>query len=428
MIEGVIIAVLGILVGAVVAVWQLSQRRAVEADRDRLETTNQQHLANLDERQSEVSDLKSRIARHEADAANFAQRERDLIAQHEQAEQRARDTFKALAGDTLQGNSTEFLKQANEKLKPIGELLASYQNRLAEIEEKRDRAYGQLREQVGSLHESQKGLTSETARLVAALRRPEGRGRWGELQMERLFELAGMTERIDFDAQASVAAAGGGKLRPDYTVRLPNDRVIVIDSKAPMDAYLSAVEATDDTEREAHLNRHVEQVRDMARKLGGKEYWAQCDGSPEFVVMYISPETALHAAAQRDPDLIERAMAQQVIIATPTLLMALLKTVALGWREQAISENAKQIAQVGREMYDRLRVMLDHVVTTGSAIDRTNKAYNELVGSIERNVLPQARRFERLDATKSKPAPDDVPRIEVNPRVLDAPEAAAADD
>jgi DNA recombination protein RmuC len=415
MLPGLIAALIFAVVAAVAAAVLWTQRNALAEDRADLEAANESHLAKLDARQSEISDLTSRIARHEAQAEALEKSFAD-------AQQQARETFKALAGDTLKDSSKQFLERAGEKLQPMHKLLDEYRKLLREIEDKRSKAYAQLSEQVGSLHTAQKDLRTETANLVRALRRPEGRGRWGELQMERLFELAGMTERVDYDAQASV---DGGRLRPDYTVRLPNDRVIVIDVKTPLDAYIDATEATEDSDRQAKLDRHTRQVRDMAAKLSQKEYWAACDGSPEFVVMFIRVESALHAAVQRDPELIERAMEKQVIIATPTLLMALLKTIALGWREQAVSDNAAKISEAGRELYDRIRVMLEHVARMGGAIDKTNEHYNKLVGSIERSVLPQARRFEQLEADGPKKAPEALPPIETNPRTLDAPEAAA---
>lgn len=411
-----------LFVGTAVATGFLyASRKSIAEDRDKLEQINEAHLQKLDAQGSDISDLKSQMARAE---------ERETAARHEAAKalEQAKETFKALAGDTLKDSQDQFIKQANEKFAPFSKTLDDYKKLLRDIEEKRSKAYAQITEQVGALHEGQQTLRSETANLVRALRRPEGRGSWGELQMERLFELAGMTERVDFDAQASVDARDGGKLRPDFTVRLPNERVIVVDVKTPMDAYLDAIEANDDAERDRLFDRHARNVKEMAASLSRKEYWEAVSGSPEFVVMFIPGESMLHAAVQREPDLIERAMEQNVILATPTLMMALLKTVALGWQEQSISENAKQISEAGRELYDRIRVMFSHLSNLHKAIGKTNEHYNKLVGSLERNVLPQARRMDELGAAGSKKTPDALPEVEINPRLLDVPEAAGTDD
>jgi len=417
--EVALIIVSALFVGtAVAAVFLYSSRKTIADDRDKLEQINEAHLQKIEAQGAELSNMKSEIARAE-------EREKAAREEAHKALEQTKETFKALAGDTLKDSQDQFLKQANEKLAPINKVLDEYRKLLRDIEEKRGKAYAEIYEKVGALHESQQSLRSETANLVRALRRPEGRGSWGELQMERLFELAGMTERFDYDAQASVDARDGGKLRPDFTVRLPNERVIVVDVKTPMDAYLDAVEAEDDAKREAMYERHARNVKEMAAKLAQKEYWAACDGSPEFVVMFIPGESMLYAAVQRDPQLIERAMDQQVIIATPTLMMALLKTVALGWQEQAISENAREISDAGRELYDRLRVMFGHMINLQKAIDKTNEHYNKLVGSVERSVLPQARRIDELGAAGSKKAPDALPTVDVHPRLLDVPEAAA---
>ncbi len=393
----------------------LSKLNQISGDRNQLETANASHLATIDELRAENTDLKTQVAGIEA-------REQANQKQFETALKQSEDRFKALAGETLKESSGELLKQTEAKLAPFGKQLEEYRKLLRDIEDKRGKAYTQLTEQVGSLSSGQQELRSETANLVRALRKPEGRGRWGELQMERLFELAGMTERVDYDAQAVVDAADGKQLKPDFTIHLPNDRVIVVDVKTPLDAYLDAAEETDLDKRSALLDRHSKNIKSMATDLSRKGYWEACKGSPEFVVMFIPGEAMLYAAVQRDPDLIERAMADNVIIATPTLLLALLKTVALGWREQSISENARKISLAGIELYDRLRVMLEHVVKLGTTINKTGEQYDKLARSIQTKILPQARRFEELESIGTNNAPKDVPKLELNTKSLDIPE------
>ncbi|MBI1367171.1 MAG: DNA recombination protein RmuC [Planctomycetes bacterium] len=415
----------------------MRERDALASDRANLEAANERHLAELDVRQKRIGELDTQI-----------QLERERLAaarqQFDEAQKQARDTFKSLASDTLRQTVEDFHKQAsklfeNEQkksgtamesmLKPVRESLAEYQKKLAEAEHERAKAYGSITAQAAKMTEDQQRLREETANLVKALRRPEVRGRWGELQMHRLFELAGMTEHVDYDAQASVEAAEGGKLRPDFTIRLPNERIIVIDVKTPIDAYLNATEAGSDELRETSMIDHARQVKAQAERLASKSYWDACDGSPEFVVMFVPGEAMLYAAVQKDATLIEWAMAKNVVLATPTIMVPLLKTVAMGWREKSLEENAKKIADLGRELHKRLAVALEHLATLGKRLEKTVETYNDFVGSIDRNVLPCARKFEELEADSSKKLPEGLePIIEVPRDLRSIPAGLHKDD
>ncbi len=380
--------------------------------------------------------LATEHARTHDELAQAKSHNADLLRRNEVLEkthEHARDTLeayqkhideklKALTGEALKDSRQQFLQQAAEKLKPVSEALAQLQ----EAERRRRQDHGTLTEQLRSLAADQQTLRRETGNLVKALRRPEVRGRWGELQMKRLFDLAGLTERFDYDEQAKIDSADGKSLRPDFTIHLPNERVIVVDVKTPLDAYLNATEATEDDQRETLLAEHARQVRAAAENLASKAYWANCPGSPEFVVMFLPAESMLYAAIRHDAELIERAMGNSVIIATPTVVMALLKTVAMGWREQQVAENAGRISETGRELHERLSVMFGHLGNLHKAIGKTNDHFNKLVGSLESNVLPQARRFEQMGAASSRQIKQNLPRIEVTPRPLSAPEAVPA--
>lgn len=391
------------VVGCVV-LWK--QRGLLVAERDQLE----RQLA--DERQS--------AATLQTDLAVLRERSEGDAKRLEEFKQQLDNHLKALTGEALKSSREQFIAQADQKLAPIGKLLGEYREMLRDIEGKRTGAYSKITEQIEALKTQQQHLQGETANLVKALRRPEVRGRWGEMQMQRLFELAGMTEHVDFDAQATQESGD----RPDFVIHLPNERVIVIDVKTPVDAYLDATEATDEQQRQAHLQRHARQVREKAKNLAGKAYQDQLPGSPEFTVLFIPGEAMLYAAVQQDPDLIEWAMEKNIVIATPTLVMALLKTVAMGWREKSLAENAEKIAETGAELYRRLGPLFAHLHKLGNSIKSTNNHYNSLVGSLESSVLPQARRMESLDSNLT-PHEDEkkVKSIEINPRILSAPEA-----
>ncbi len=266
------------------------------------------------------------------------------------------------------------------------------------LERERRDAFSTLRTQIETLTNGQTQLQRETRNLVTALRRPEVRGRWGELTLRRLVELAGMSEHCDFTEQLHLFGEDGA-LRPDLVVHMPESRDLVVDVKAPLDAYLEALEAVTDEARQIAMKRHGQQVETRVRQLASKNYWAQFEHSPEFVVLFLPGDQFLSAALAERPDLLETALKQNVILATPSTLIALLKTVAYGWRQSAVAENAAVIRQLGQELYKRLGSFTAHLGRVGARLGAAVEAYNSAVGSLERQVMPQARRFPELGVT-----------------------------
>jgi DNA recombination protein RmuC len=362
----------------------------------------------------------------------------------------ARDSFettmKALAADALATSNTTFLELAKAQLEhvqqrttqdleqrrqavehlvtPIRESLQKVDGKLQELEVARTRAYSELSVQVRQLAETQNQLRSETGNLVSALRdRPNVRGRWGEIQLRRVVEMAGMVEHCDFETQQHVATADGG-LRPDLVVKLPGAKTVVVDSKFAGQAYLESLSARDDDERQAKLRDHARQVRDHIAKLSGKSYWSQFAETPEFVVLFIPGETFLSAALEQDPSLIEEGVNQQVILATPTTLIALLRAVAYGWRQETIAESAKQISSDARELYTRISKFTDYLAKVGRALETAVRSYNDAVGSLETRVLPSARKFRDHGVSPAAELAE-LPAVERSVRPITAPELPA---
>ncbi len=332
-------------------------------------------------------------------------------------------TFAVLSSEALRSNSQTFLQLAQETLKrfqvhakgeleqkekamenlvkPIRETLDKAEQQIRLMENERKQAYGALHKHLETLTQTQQTLHSETRNLVQALRRPEVRGQWGEMTLKRLVELAGMVDHCDFYEQQQATSAEG-QSRPDMIVRMPDERELVVDAKTPLDAYLSAIEASDDETRDKHLLQHARNVRARVRELSAKTYWAQFRRAPDFVVLFIPGEQFLGAALDVDRDLLEHAMRQRVILTTPTSLIALLRAVGYGWRQQALAANAERIRETGEDLYNRLATFSEHLSGLGRSLDRAVSQYNQSVGSFQAKVMPGARKFTELGVTERK--------------------------
>lgn len=428
---------------------ETDRRAAAAARADRLPALE----AELRHAQEELGQARARLAEMEATLHNERRAAEEKLALVHEAQQKLGDAFRALSAEALRHNNQSFLDLARatlekfqegarhdlekrqaaiaELLAPIRQSLEKVDGQIQAIEKERVGAYEGLKQQVVSLMETQAQLRSETANLVRALRAPAARGRWGELQLKRVVELAGMLDHCDFQEQAQVAAEDG-RLRPDLVVHLPGGKTIVVDAKTPLDAYLDAVMAPDEASRQEHMRRHARQVREHMRKLGAKAYWSQFDQTPELVVMFLPGENFYSAAFEHDPALLDAGVESQVVLAAPTTLIALLRAVAYGWRQEKLAQNARDISALGAELYKRLGDLGGHLATLGSRLDRAVESYNKAVGTLESRVLVSARRFRDLHAVpdgQDLPAPDPIERA---PRALQAPELrplpALADD
>jgi DNA recombination protein RmuC len=333
------------------------------------------------------------------------------------------DTFNALSAAALKSSSEDFLRLASESLgkvvvdtkgrlgehhaaidatvKPLQELLKRYEQQIKESEESRHKSFGSLSEQIRSLSSMQERLQAETKNLVTALRKPKVSGSWGEIGLRRVAELAGMTAYCDFYEQESVSAEVG-KLRPDMIVRLPNGREIVVDAKAPVDAYLNALSAQTEEERKKGIANYILQIRNHMNSLSSKSYWDQFPQSPELVVMYLPGESFFSAALEHDPKLIEDGSMKKVILATPTTFIALLKAVAYGWQQEQVTKSAQEVNKLGKELYERFSIVLEHFAKTGAAMRKAVESYNEGVRSMETRLIPSIRKFKDLGISSAK--------------------------
>jgi DNA recombination protein RmuC len=362
--------------------------------------------------------------------------QRELV---ETADVRLGDTFRALAADALAANTEGFLTLAAEKMKsargeseaslaareraieslvkPVRESLEKVDGKIQELERERGQAYGRLIEQVRGLAAAHERLSTETGTLARALRSPTVRGRWGELQLRRVVELAGMLEHCDFGQQVTLVGDDERRLRPDLIVRMPGGRQVVIDAKVPLEGYLQAMEATSEDDRRARLRQHGAHVRSHLQKLSSKAYWAELSGTPEFVVMFLPGESIFGAALEDSPSLIEEGVGRRVLLATPTTLIALLQTIHYGWRQERLADNAEKISEQGRLLHERVATLVEHWERLGGALGKATEHFNAAAASFEGRVLPAARRLEELGAA-SKKSIATLPELEPRPRAL----------
>jgi DNA recombination protein RmuC len=418
-----------------------SVRREAEVARAERDDARRRADASERHRASAEAEARGAAARLEAERLGAERRLADLREQHDQLAQR----FRALSSEVLEQTQKQFLELAEERfaraqqratgeldrrrqaidelLTPMRESLGKVETQLGSVEKERASAYSELREQVQSMGRTSEQLRVETAQLVAALRAPQVRGRWGELQLRRVVENAGLVEHCDFVEQATVDTADG-RLRPDLVVQLSDDKRIVVDSKVSFNGYLEAMEARDDAVRTQRLAAHARHLRTHIDDLAGKRYWEQFEPTPEFVVMFVPAEVFLNAALEQDPTLLEHAFDRNVVIATPATLVALLRTVAYTWRQAALARNATEVLKLGRDLHSRLSTLGTHISKLGRQINSAVKAYNDTVASLETRVLVTARRMVELKVADEETAAPQ--QVDVVAREVQAPELVAS--
>jgi len=449
-----ITAAAGLIIGVLIA-WLIfssknKARAGIEAEKLKAEQLRSQEIAQnsqtLEARNEQLLTNERNLRQSQTELTVRLDQEKKAAAEKqallEKSEVRLTDTFKALSAETLKSTQDQFLSLAKNSLKaqqqeatnemekrkvaveqlvkPISQTLEKVQTQITESEKIREGDKASLKQQMVHIAEANQGLQRETQKLVKALRQPTGRGQWGEMQLRRVVEMAGMQEHCDFETQTTTTTDEGKRLRPDLIVKLPGNQQIVVDSKAPMDAYLDAIEAEDDDQRATAMARHAQQVRTHMKQLSSKKYQDQFDTTPEFVVLFLPSEAFFSAALSEDSSLIEKGVDQGVILATPTTLIALLRAVSFGWRQEALTQNAREISAVGKALYERLGSFAGHVQKLGRSLNSAVGDYNKTVGSLETRILSGARRFEELGAAPETGSIPETSGIEIQPRELRA--------
>jgi DNA recombination protein RmuC len=423
--------IFGAVIGFLVS-WLLARSRSQVLDVRLATVQNDLNLARAETQKLSAlnAELNTRRATLETTLEYVRKANDEKIELLDRATTDLREAFQALSADALKSNNQAFLELARTSLErfqseakgdlklrqeavanlvaPISESLRKVESQIQQIEKDRSEAYGDLTAQVRSLIGTQEKLQAETGNLVKALRTPTVRGRWGEIQLRRVVEIAGMLSYCDFSEQETISTSNG-RLRPDLVIKLPGGKNVVVDAKTPLLAYLDAIDSTDEALRLAKLRQHAQQVRTHLTQLSSKGYWEQFEASPEFVVMFLPGETFFSAALEQDPTLIEYGVTQRVIPASPTTLIALLKAIAFGWNQEKLARNAKEISSLGKELHDRLRTLGKHFEAVGRGLDRAVESYNMAVGSLETRVMVSARKFAELGS----PVIDELPPMTV---------------
>ena len=398
------------------ALVQLDQLQSIRDQFNKLQATYDEHKKSADEKLDFLESTKKHLE------DQFKLISNDVA-------KRSREEIKTLAETTVKQIKERSEEDLEKRTKAIDELVTPVKNQLTKVNDKlvqydknRTEAFGKLDKELERVIQTSTDLKSETSQLVGALKRPQAQGEWGELHLKRVVELAGLTERCDFDTQYTIKTDEGDSQRPDMVVHLPGDKIIVVDAKSPSANFTQAIEAETDIEKKDQLKKHAQSVRNHVKTLTRKAYFEQFNNSPEFVIMFM-PSDALYAAAvEQDPDIVADSIAGRVIIATPTTLIALLKSIAYGWQQETLAQNAQEIQDLGKDLYARVATLTEHIVNMGKGLDRAVNSYNKAVRSLESRVLTSARKFDQLGVATGKKEIAEVPVIEVSPNTISAPE------